>query len=114
MSWKLSASVSRYSVIFVALGTTALLGTHWYQRAIDGNPITLAKDGEGVVRFMTKLEALEARAESSQRLAIASPDDTARAAVAEAWQHAAQDEAKRMRLAGVETQGVMTTRDLEL
>lgn len=115
MSWKLPSSISRLSVVFVALGSTLLIATHWYSRAVDGNPIRLAKDSEGVVRLMTKLEVLEERLEASQRLAAAAPKDTARAAVAEAWLGAKRAEEKRLQLAGLETRAAPhTAQDLGL
>ena len=114
MSWKLPASISRLAVVFVAIGSTTLIATHWYSRAFDGNPIRLAKDNEGVVRLMTKLEALEERLESSKRLAAAAPNDMARAAVADAWLGAARAEEKRLKLAGLEIRAAHTAQDLEL
>jgi len=100
--WHLPASVSRAAVVVCALGSTALSGSFWYARAIDGDPVRLARGADGAVRLMTRLEALEERAAAAAALAAAAPGDAARVAVVGAWRGAIDAERARLRAAGVD------------
>ena len=102
MSFRLPASISRLSVILAVAGSTALSGFYWYARFIDGDPVRLMRGEDGVVRLMSKLEALEERVAAADARAAASPHDESCAAAAHAWRGAARAEVARLKAAGLE------------
>jgi hypothetical protein len=99
---RLPASISRVSVIFALAGSTALSGYYWYARAIDGDPVRLMRGEDGVVRLMSKLEALEERVVAADARAAAFPHDESCTTAAHAWRGAARAEVARLKAAGLE------------
>jgi hypothetical protein len=71
------------------LGCAAcLVGTVAYSRAVLGDPLRLTHDADGVVRFLTREEALQAHLAASEKLQQANPSDAARARVTAVWRDA--------------------------
>lgn len=85
---------SRYSgpLVLGFLGcATCLVAAVAYSRAALGNPMRLTQDAEGVVRFLTREEALQERLEASEALERASPSDASRARVTSIWREAVRE-----------------------
>ena len=70
---------------------TCLVAAVAYSRAVLGEPLRLTHDADGVVRFLTREEALRGRLEASERLALASPGDVSRARVTAIWREAVRE-----------------------
>lgn len=66
MSYKLPSSASRALVTVVSVGCAVGTGALLYERHVVGNPMTIFRDGEGVLRFQTRRDLLERRAAEAQ------------------------------------------------
>ncbi len=85
---------SRYSgplVLGFLSCAACLVGTVAYSRAALGDPMRLTHDADGVVRFLTREEALRERLEASEALERASPGDASRARVTAIWRQAVRE-----------------------
>lgn len=59
-------SASRLAVLGVSAFTVTLTGVFWYQRAFNANPMRLAKDADGVYRYMTKADLLRIKVNEAE------------------------------------------------
>ena len=75
MSYKLPFRASRALVSIVSGGCALGAGILLYQRHVVGNPMTIIRDGEGVLRFQTRRDFLEQRVAVAQARLLLSPED---------------------------------------
>ena len=85
---------SRYSgpLVLGFMGcAVCLVGTVAYSRAVLGDPMRLMQDEDGVMRFVTREEALQSHLDASERLHQSNPSDTSRARVTAIWRDAVRE-----------------------